>query len=251
MPKARASQVQHTYVKWKGKGSFKRIYEDAMRLLEMARTNKEGDDLHRNRLPRIAILLFAVSLEALAARLCSEIAELTGENLIDERSATKDKFREIPIHHPEHTGKKFNTSGRLWSQFVDLVKWRDDAVHPKATIQRVWKVDRRKGKFREYHFVGRSEVPTALRRKLFDSSSIRPPGPSRLPLDPYEVGLEHAEAAKKIVDRMVDRLDEILGGYLRRSKTLEEFATGTAYYPDGTIQQIEFRMGGEPEDDNI
>lgn len=250
MPKARTRQVQHTYVKWKGKGSFNRIYVDAMKLLEMARANKEGGNLYRSRLPRIAILLFAVSLEALALRLCAEITELTGENLIDERLATKDKFREIPVYHPEGSGKKFNTNGKLWSQFVDLVKWRDEAVHPKATIQRVLKMDPRKGNHREYHYVGRSEVPAVLRPKLFDSNSIRVPGPSGLPLDPHEVVLEHAEAAKKIVDGMVARLDEILGGYLRRSRTLEAFATATAHHPDGTIQELELRMGEDPEENN-
>jgi hypothetical protein len=231
------------YALMEGRGNFKRLYNDADRLVRMVQDTPEGGYFFKCCLPRISILLFAISLEALANQLIDDIVARAGSTTIDERCPTRDKWKMIPSEHPDSIGKGFNTMSKSWRQFTELVKWRDESVHPKALNPVVVKVVRSGEKEWEYDFVRLSEVPKKLRETLLKGTRRTVYGESGLPASPHEAVLEHAEAAKGIVDAMVKRMDELLGGCLSGRGFLKEGDIARAIHPDGTSQTLEL-LGG-------
>ena len=224
------------------KASFARIYKDANILLDLAKSSVVEGHTSITRLPRISILSFAISLEALANRLLEDAKESTGEEITDERKTSlKDKYQSIIEKHPAKTGKKFSPTKetqKIWNMFIELIHWRDEFVHPKGFNPVIYGLSKNRDGIKEINAMRRSQVPNVLKTVLCDRVPRYNFGLSGLPTSPTEVVLDNALAAKSIVDKFVKRLNTVLGGYLTENKLLDEIDIGEFYFPPNGERQI-------------
>ena len=228
-----------TYLVFLGSCSFGRIYNDARKLLEISANAGLEDYVHRSCLPRTALLLFAISLEALANRVVKDIEDLKSPHEVGESLATSDKWKLIPRYHPFAKRGGFDTTSKSWQSFVELIKWRNEYVHPKAVVPDV----QRGRKTAEGFWTGESvlsssEIPRHIRKAYPILAAPRVLGVSRLPTSPYDVTFEEAVTGQAIVDRMTARLDELLSGRLTSARLLEEHDHASAIHPDGVVQDL-------------
>jgi len=183
-------------------------------------------------------------LEALANRVVKDIEDLGQIHKIAEKDSTVEKWKLIPLHHPHANREAFDTSSTTWQSFVELVKWRNEYAHPKAVVPDV----RRGRKTAEGLWTGdsvleSSEIPPRIRQAFPILAGPRVYANSQLPTSPYDVIYENAKAGQAIVDRMTEKLDELLSGRLTAAKLLKEDDQAFVFHPDGTVQNRETTRG--------
>jgi len=190
--------------------SFRYLYNDADLLLQLA-TKAEGFD--KTQLSRTALLLFVLSLEGLINRVMDHFLPPRVHDFIVEREENlsfEDKWLLVPLMVSQIADCQFDTSSYPWSHFAELVRLRNDYVHPKhdrpayyrALSPHTWEPLDWK----------RIPVNSGITEKELIYRQ------TQIPKDPYAVLPEHVVKAKQIVDDMVTKLDAFLGGRLNADK---------------------------------
>jgi hypothetical protein len=185
--------------------SFHYLYQDAQYFHELARSS--GEEFDGVRASRTALLLYILSLEALINRALEQfLPEPQRQFFVDreDRFSIEDKWQLLPLLGSGGEPKTFDKSRQPWSQFVELIKIRNDFVHPKhdrpayyeaLTAQR-WRP------------LSWKEIPDGLSVKQTDVIYRQ----TQIPRDPYAVRLHHVDTAKAAVDAIIAELDRLLDG---------------------------------------
>jgi hypothetical protein len=184
--------------------NFHYLYSDASLLLEQA---SAAVDFQRVQYSRTAILIFILSLEALINRvLAGFLTEPVRSFVMEQESrfALEEKWKLVPRLVDKASGG-FDESAYPWSHFRELIRLRNDFVHPKHDRRAYYEVSSDEGKFNPLQW---TDVPRSL--GLIEADLVY--RQNRIPKDPYSILPEHAAQAKKVVDDMVCELDRILGG---------------------------------------
>jgi len=115
--------------------SFRYLYVDAEYLHGLARRPEMAKTFANTQLSRTALLLYILSLEALANRALDEFLPASVRDFIMDREAKfslPDKWLMLPLLVPaEGDPSAFQVDRYPWSHFAELVKLRNDFVHPK------------------------------------------------------------------------------------------------------------------------
>jgi hypothetical protein len=233
----------YSYGVMKGKESFKRIYNDALLLMKIAKKHPQWRYISTSCLPRNSIILFAISLEALVNRLLADAEAKLGYSIENERASLKDKLKAIVAKHPNSIGKSIDPKSHLSFRLTDLIKWRDEYVHPKSEIPKFFRIVKKVRGYGEYEEVKLSSIPKDFRDKLKRGIKLKGYGTLGLPSSPTEILMSHAEAVRKLVDDIVNKIDEKLGGYLKKSDILKEEDEAIIYYPDGFHHKVNLVAG--------
>jgi hypothetical protein len=189
--------------------SFHYLYSDAEYMLKVIRSLDESSDFETVRLSRSAILLYVFSLEALINRV---LATFLPEKLQDffiekeDRFSLADKWQLLPLITDTDPETAFDTSSYPWGHFVELIKLRNDYIHPKHDRRAFYKV------ITSHRFTPLSwrEIPPDL--GVSENSVIY--RQTQIPRDPYAIRPSHVETTKKVVDDMIELLDKFLQGKL-------------------------------------
>lgn len=193
------------------------LNQDARRLHDLALTAQGFD---RTRFSRTAIILYVAALEGLINRATDFFLKpplkgfFAGKGSKERVFSIEEKWRLLPML----LGKteEFDTSDYPWTQFVELVRLRNDFLHPKSARKAYYRFfghgrmepltwndvprDLKQSKARITDFIGQETLE-------YMSTSI--------PIDPYSIRPEHLDTAKRVCDAMVRRLDVLLDGRLR------------------------------------
>ena len=194
--------------------SFYYLYDDAYKLHEMSKTWKAEPMFLRTQLFRTALLLYILSLEGLINRAMDHF--LTGsvrDFFLDreEKFSLEDKWLLLPLFVPNSQGRTFDKGGYPWNHFAELVKLRNDYVHPKHDRFAFYRVFANK----TLNYLQWNQLPQDLphptrNRKLKEGDVVYPL--TKIPKDPYTILPEHLDTARKVVDDMVNELDKLLNG---------------------------------------
>ncbi|MGH7889156.1 MAG: hypothetical protein ACRENF_01230, partial [Thermodesulfobacteriota bacterium] len=114
--------------------SFHYLYQDAMYFHRISRDESLKDRFERVPLSRTALLLYVFSLEALINRAMDYLLTNKQRDFFIEREdrfSLKDKWLLLPLLVAKEKESQFDTSNYPWSHFAELVRLRDDFVHPK------------------------------------------------------------------------------------------------------------------------
>lgn len=212
--------------------SFHYLYQDAEYLISAARLPNIEGTFEENRLARSALLLFVLSLEALVNRALDKFLPVSIHDFVldrEEKFSTVEKWQLLPLLAGTPP-TKIDLGAYPWSHLAEVVKIRNDYVHPKHDRTAYY------------------EATTLTKMRHLDWKAIPPEcglqerdlvyRQTKLPKDPYGFKLEHLEVVKKIVDDSVKALDEILSGSILADNwaTKDEFKL---FFPVGaTIDEI-------------
>jgi hypothetical protein len=187
--------------------SFHYLYQDAEYLHNMAKSTQLAGKFEQVRLSRTAILLYILSFEGLINRamdhfLPEELRDYFLER--EEQFSVEDKVTVLILLASQDSSNKLDKSIYPWSHFSELIKLRNDFVHPKHNRPAYYKMISR-GKFDPLSW---NEIPEQLGIKEKDVVYRQ----SRIPKDPYSILPEHVDRAKEIVDDTIKYLDKLIGG---------------------------------------
>lgn len=196
---------------------FYYLYQDAEWLRGLASSPGLSGSFDRTRCCRTAILLYAFSLEALINKAWDLFLPDRLKPLLPEKSfSLAEKWRLLPLLVTE--GPSFDTSRYPWSSFADLIRVRNDLVHPKYGPQ--------PERARYYLVRAHDEFDCLDPDKIPDGVGIRGQdlvyGQLRIPRDPYALLPAHLETVKQVVDDTIAELDHLLGGRIKAGKLLDE-----------------------------
>jgi hypothetical protein len=142
-----------------------------------------------------------------------------------------DKWLMLPLVVPaQGDPSSFQVDRYPWSHFAELVKLRNDFVHPKHN---------RRGYLRQLtpstmEPLNASDVPPD---SAIEEKELAYPQ-TRVPRDPHAVRLQHVEIVKKVVDDIIAELDRLLGGRLTRDDWLHTDHLKLIYPPGATLQDV-------------
>lgn len=128
--------------------SFHYLYQDAEYFHKIAKDKGLSGKFDQVILSRNSLLLYVLSLEALINRvidffLSGKVRDLVLER--EDRFSLTDKWLILPILINKDSDSTFDTSSYPWSHFTELVKIRNDFVHPKHDRVAFYKVVSKKG----------------------------------------------------------------------------------------------------------
>lgn len=192
--------------------AFEYLYRDAQSLHLRAAT---ADVEESARLSRTAILLYVLSLEGLVNRATAAFLKSPFNAFYRDREkdhTTEEKWRLLPMLAAN--GATFDTGESSWAQFNELISLRNEIAHPKS----------RRGTY--YRVTDKEWIPVQEEKEKperLDIQRIVYPN-TGIPTDPSAVRLARLDTAKAVVDTMVRKLDDLLGGKLRET-------------PDGAIPE--------------
>jgi hypothetical protein len=195
---------------------FHYLYQDAELLLRLAK-EAEGKSFQQVPFSRTAILLYVFSLEALINRAMAEFLPEHIRDFYSERErdlSLEDKWELLPLLLSDKFDRHFDKSSYPWNQFAELIKIRNDFVHPKQKRQAYMRIFKRKRFDSLCYYL--NELPAELGIKVSDL--IYPQ--TRIPKDPYSILPRDIEKAKKITDDVVMKLDELLSGRITSNNWL-------------------------------
>ncbi len=213
--------------------SFHYLYQDAELFRDMAKSNSYKDRFERVQLSRTAILLYVLSLEALINRVIDNILpEKLREFFVEreDRFSLEDKFLLLPLLLSEKATKHFDKSRYPWSHFKELVRLRNEYVHPKHDRAAYYEAITQKTIIP----LQWNEIPKDLEIKekelVFRNTKI--------PKDPYSILPEHLDTAKKVVDDIVKKLDELLDGKILKDNWYKNESWELIYPPGAKLSDI-------------
>jgi hypothetical protein len=186
--------------------SFHYLYQDAEYLMSAARLPEIKGTFQETRIARSALLLYALSLEALINRALDKFVPTPLHDFViarEEKFSTVEKWQLLPLLAAQPS-IQIDLGTYPWSHMAELFQLRNDYVHPKhdrmayyeAVTQSKWK-----------HIDWKS-IPEECGLKEKDLVYRQ----TRLPKDPYGFGLLHLEMVKRVVDDSVQALDSVLSG---------------------------------------
>lgn len=189
--------------------SFYYLYQDAEWFQAIASKPEMQPTFDKTRLCRTAIVLYVVALEALINRaseafLPSPLREffLEREDQLDFR----DKWRLLPML--AGNGKAFEDGKYPWTHFIELIRLRNDYVHPKSN------------RMAYYRWLGPGRMDPLPWNRIPEDLGIDENEvvyrQTRIPRDPYSLRPEHLVTVKQVVDDMVRELDRLLDGRISK-----------------------------------
>lgn len=220
--------------------SFAYLYGDAEYLYYVAKTNEKNFETVQ--LCRTALLLYILSLEGLINRaldhfLPEHIHDFVVER--EEKFRLEDKWLLLPLLATEEQKAQFDKSNYPWSHFAELVRIRNDFVHPKhdrpAYYRAIashnwtplsWKEIPRKSGIKETELVYRQ---------------------TQIPKDPYAVRLNHIETAKRVVDDTIAELDKLLDGKISKDNWLKSDQMELIYPAGAKLDDLRILDQSEPK----
>jgi hypothetical protein len=192
--------------------SFDQLYFDAEELLTLAEQPTYRDSFVRTQLSRTAVLLFVVSLEGLINRVMEAFLPehlrefFTGR---DQRMSFEEKWFVTPLLI---SGRSFDRARTPWAQFVELVKMRNEMVHPKPDRPAYVKFVGH-GRFENLTW---KEIPRDLPLKESDLVYRQ----TLIPRNPADLETADVRKVKQVVDAMVAELDALLDGRITKDDWL-------------------------------
>jgi len=211
--------------------SFHYLYGDAEFFHELARS--QAGDFAGVRAARTALLLYILSLEALINRALEHLLpEHLRQFVLDreEKLTVEDKWLLLPLLTTSDPAGHFDRSRYPWSHFVELIKIRNEFVHPKhdrlayyeAVSPTQWKP------------LSWKNIPEGLGVKETDVIFRQ----TQIPRDPYAVRLEHVDTVRQVVDATVQELDGLLGGRILKEGWAHSDGMGLVWPPGATLQDL-------------
>lgn len=166
-------------------------------------------------LSRTAILLYIFSLEALINRaldrfLKDPVREFVMER--EDRFSLEEKWSFLPKLAADDSATGFDESSYPWSHFRELISLRNEFVHPKHD------------RFAYYQALSSSRFNSLDWNRIPESLEVREKDvvyrQNRIPRDPYAILPNHADQVRKVVNDMIKKLDELLGGRITEENWL-------------------------------
>lgn len=213
--------------------SFHYLYGDAEHLHQLAKSPALAKDFQRVRLCRTALLLYILSLEALINRALDHfLPERLRQFVLDreEKFSVEDKWSLLALLSGDSNQSGVNKATYPWSHFAELVRIRNDYVHPKHDRHAYYKVITSK----RLDLLDWKEIPEGLGIKETDLIYRQ----TLIPKDPYCILPEHVDKVKKIVDDSINELDRLLGGKLLKDNWSRSDQLGLCYPPGATIADL-------------
>ncbi len=213
--------------------SFHYLYTDARLLHDRAKTPELQQSFERVPLSRTAILLYVFSLEALVNRALAEFLAEPLRSFVMEREdrfSLEEKWNLLPRFAGAAAPMSFDESSYPWSHFRELVRLRNDFVHPKH--------DRK-----AYYRALSTHRIEPLDWKQFPSEmGVRETDlvyrQNRIPRDPYSILPEHVDQVRKVVDDMISELDRLLQGRVRAENWLGKDTLHLVHPPGATLADL-------------
>jgi hypothetical protein len=211
--------------------SFHYLYQDAEFFHAQAKLSGAG--FESVRAARTALLLYILSLEGLVNRaLEAFLPEPQRQFFInrEERFSLEDKWQLLPLMAGEGGPRAFDKSADVWARFVELIRIRNEFVHPKHDRPAYYEAITAT----KWTALSFKKIPGGLGVKETDIIYRQ----TQIPRDPYAVRPEHVDTAKAAVDAIVSSLDEHLGGRLTSGSWLRGDGMGLVWPPGATISDL-------------
>jgi hypothetical protein len=153
----------------------------------------------------------------------------------EDRLPLEDKWFALPML-ASNGEKLFDRSRYPWSHFTELVKIRNEYVHPKhdrpayyeALTQTNWRP------------LPWNEIPEGLGVEETDLVYRQ----TRVPRDPYAVRVEDVDAIRTVVDAIVEELDRLLDGRILKDNWCRSDGMGLVWPPGATIADLNPEKAG-------
>jgi hypothetical protein len=235
--KRKGKSINKAYIFRSFINSFHYLYQDAEYLNTIAHDNRIQDRFERVQLSRTALLLYIFSLEALINRamdylLTDRLRDFFLER--EDRFSLIDKWLLLPLLTSKDEVYQFDTSRYPWSHFVELVKLRNDFVHPKHNRAAYYKAyPNNKIDSLQYN-----EIPKDSQIKETDIIYRN----LRIPKDPYSILPEHLDKAKKVVDDIVIELDKLLDGKIFKENWHRRDSMELIHPPGATVKDLNWNL---------
>jgi hypothetical protein len=220
--------------------SFYYLYSDAQFLHNQVKAPELQRSFDRVPLSRTAILLYVFSLEALVNRALAEFLSEPLRSFIMEREdrfSLEEKWKLLPRFASGLPSVSFDESSYPWSHFRELVRLRNDFVHPKNDRQAYY----RAFSTRRIEPLDWNQFPREMGVRETDLVYRL----NRIPRDPYSILPEHVDQVKKVVDDMINELDRLLQGRVRVENWLDKDTFHLVYPPGATLANLPSEPGGE------
>lgn len=227
-----SEEKQPRYLAKSAINSFHYLYQDAEYLMSAAKLPEIAGTFQTTRICRSALLLYILSLEGLVNRALDHFVPAPHRSFFierEERFQLVDKWRLLFLLAAD-TPVEISISTYPWSHLAELIKVRNDYVHPKHD---------RTG---YYEFTSSTEMIPLDWKSIPDGCDVKEKdlvyGQTKLPKDPYLLRTPHLEAVKKIVDDAVGETDKLLSGRLSKDNWVRSEQM-TLFFPHGvTFEQI-------------
>jgi len=213
-----------TYILQNNVNSFAFLYHDATKLLELAKDPKLTAPDKSVILCRTALLLYIISLEGL---INYALAYFSPENLRkfildrEEKLGIREKWELLPMMLKNET---FDFSKYPWSHFSELITIRNDYVHPKHNRKAYYKAEKSK----KWKALLINEIPRDSNIKEKDVVYRQ----TRIPKAVTAIQTEHVETVKTVVDDMIEELNKLLDGRIKKEGWFKTEHL-KLIYPDG------------------
>jgi hypothetical protein len=211
--------------------SFHYLYQDAEFFHGHAKSSTAGFD--GVRASRTALLLYILSLEGLINRaLEAFLPEPHRQFFLDreDRFSLEDKWELLPLIAGDGGPKAFDKSKQVWARFAELIRVRNEFVHPKHDRPAYYEALTAT----KWTALSWKRIPESLGVKETDIIYRQ----TQIPKDPYAVRVEHVDTAKAAVDAVVAELDAFLGGRITADGWHHGDGMGLIWPPGATIADI-------------
>jgi hypothetical protein len=142
----------------------------------------------------------------------------------ENRFSLEEKWSFLPKLAAGDSAAGFDESAYPWSHFRELIGLRNDFVHPKHD------------RFAYYRALSSSTIDSLDWNRIPDSLEVKEKDvvyrQNRIPRDPYAILPDHVDQVRKVVDDMINQLDELLAGRLTEENWLGQDQL-TLVYPSG------------------
>lgn len=206
--------------------SFHYLYQDAEYLMSAACLPNIKGTFEEVRITRSAMLLYIFSLEGLINRALDNFLQQPIHDFIidrEEKFSTAEKWQLLPLL-AAIPPSKIEMGSYPWSHFVELLKVRNDYVHPKHD------------RMAYYEAVSQTNLKHLEPKDIPEGSRLKEKdllyGQTKLPKDPYGFRLPQLEIVKKIVDDTVQELDKVLAGRILEDDWARNDQM-TLFFPEG------------------
>lgn len=204
--------------------SFHYLYQDAEYLMSAAKLPNIKGTFEEVRVARSALLLYIFSLEALINRALDHYVPAPVHDFLmdrEEKFSTVEKWQLLPLLAATPS-TQINLGMYPWNHFVELIKVRNDYVHPKHDRMAYYEaITQRNLKHLDW-----KSVPEGCGLKDTDLVYRQ----TKLPKDPYDFRLQQLEIVKKIVDDTIQELDKIFQGRINNWARNDQM---TLFFPEG------------------
>jgi hypothetical protein len=217
--------------------SFHYLYQDAEYLLSAAQLPSMSGSFQITRICRSAMLLYILSLEGLVNRALDHFVPKPHHDFFIEREdrfQLMDKWKLLFLLVPSPP-IEIDLGDYPWSHVAELIKVRNDYVHPKHD---------RKGYYEFSSVAPDTKAPLDMKgldwKNIPEGSGIKEKdivyGQTKLPKDPYQLGITHLQTVKKIIDDCVASTNSLLSGRLSKDNWVGTEQM-TVFFPAGTTFQ--------------